>query len=343
MNKKILCLGEILLRFQAEKELKFLQHPKFQVYVGGSEANVAVALSQLNWKTALLSALPKNDLAEQALRYYHALSVGTDHIYRTGSRIATYFMEQGAAMRSSKIIYDRANAAINDLKLEEVDWEAAFEGVTNFHWSAITPALSANAASLCSEAVKVAKEKKCHISADLHFRKNLWQFTDNISEIVSPLIEASHTVTGDPFTWQQLTGMQFGAEKLAAEAQPQDFEPIYRNITRAFSTIDNLCMLVRKVHHANHHELSGVMLSRDQFEISKNQSVETIIDRVGGGDAFMAGVLYGLGSQKSVTETIDFATAISALKHTIAGDAFIGTANDVEEVLNQSIPGKINR
>ncbi len=340
---KILCLGEILLRFQAEENLKFLQQPKFTAYVGGSEANVAAAMAQLGWASHILSALPENDLAEQAIGYYRSLSVNTDAIYRKGHRIATYFMEQGASMRGSKIIYDRAHAAINELTIEEVDWKKLFEGVTHFHWSGITPALSANAGKLCAHAIKIAQENNCHISADLHFRKNLWGYTDDVPAIMLPLIEASHTLNGDPFTWQMLSGKKFGVEALAAEAQPKDFQPIHEQIKKQFPNAKNLCMLVRKVHHANHHELSGLLLTDKEFVISKKQSVNPIIDRVGGGDAFMAGMLYGLNEKNTATEAVNFATAISALKHTIAGDAFIGSTADVEEILIQTTPGKINR
>lgn len=340
---KILCLGEILLRFQAEDYLKFLQSPSFKVHVGGSEANVAVALAQMNWSAGVLSALPENDLADQAISYYQGFSINTKHIYRQGSRIATYFMEQGAAMRGSKIIYDRANAAINDLTINDVDWDAAFEGVSHFHWSAITPALSANAAELCAYAVKKATDKKCHISADLHFRKNLWQFTDDVTQIMLPLIKASHTINGDPFTWQQLTGMSFGANQLATEAQPEDFEPIYRSIQSNFPNVKHFGMLVRKMHHANHHSLTGLILSDTNFVLSKKMEVNPIIERIGGGDAFMAGLLQGLENKNTLEEAINFATAISALKHTIIGDVFVGKLADVEEVITQTVPGKINR
>lgn len=340
---KILCLGEILLRFQAEGYLKFLQSPSFKVHVGGSEANVAVALAQMNWSAGVLSALPENDFGDQAISYYQGFSLNTKHIYRLGSRIATYFMEQGAAMRGSKIIYDRVNAAINDLTINDVDWDAAFEGVTHFHWSAITPALSANAAELCAFAIKKAADKKCHISADLHFRKNLWQFTDDVPQIMLPLIRASHTINGDPFTWQQLTGMSFGADQLATEAQPEDFEPIYGNIKSSFPDVKNFGMLVRKMHHANHHALTGLILSENDFVLSKKMEVNPIIERIGGGDAFMAGLLHGLESKNNLEEAINFATAISALKHTIIGDVFVGKLADIEEVITQTVPGKINR
>ncbi|GAA5038600.1 2-dehydro-3-deoxygluconokinase [Marivirga lumbricoides] len=340
---KILCLGEILLRFQAEDYLKFLQSPTFKVHVGGSEANVAVALAQLNWSAGVLSALPEHDLADQAINYYRGFSLNTNHIYRLGSRMATYFMEQGAAMRGSKIIYDRAHAAINELTIHDVDWDAAFEGVTHFHWSAITPALSANTAELCAYAVQKAKDKKCHISADLHFRKNLWQFTEDVTQIMLPLIKSSDTINGDPFTWQQLTGMSFGTDQLAREAQPEDFESIYKNIQSSFPNVKHFGMLVRKIHHANHNSLTGLILSENDFVLSKKIEVNPIIERIGGGDAFMAGLLYGLESGNNLNEAINFATAISAIKHTILGDVFVGKLADVEEVITQTVPGKINR
>ncbi len=340
---KILSVGELLMRLTVPDNLRFLQADELRMDVGGSEANVAMTLAQLGWSARVLSALPKNDLGDRICRELNQYGVDVEHISRKGERIGIYFLEEGTSIRSSRIIYDRAHAAINDLVPDDVDWDAAFEGVTHLHWSAITPALSQNAANICQYAVDKASEMGIAVSCDLHFRKNLWAYGKEPIEVVAPLLEKSETVLGDPSTLQTLTGLEMEASKIGAIERVDQLVPDYRKLMEHFPGIKRVSMLLRTILSASHHQLKAVVVTRERKFESSSNAVDNIKDRIGGGDAYMSGLLFGLNHYEDRHKSLQFALSLSALKHTIRGDYFRGKLEDVEQIMNATQLGKIIR
>ncbi len=340
---KILTVGEILLRLTVPDHLRFTQADSFRMDVGGSEANVALTLSQLGWKASILSALPQNDLGDRICREFQQVEVETEHIARIGERIGVYFLEEGNAIRSSKIIYDRAHSAINDLHPSDVNWESVLDGVTHLHWSGITPALSQNSADLCQAAVDKAAERGIKISCDLHFRKNLWTYGKESSDIIPSLLVKSNIVLGDPNTIESLTGLDMDSKNLGSIENVNQLAPDYRKLMSEYSSIECVSMLLRTIHSASHHSLKAILVSTNNTFESRNIDIDSIKDRIGGGDAYMSGLLYGLNAYEDKTQSLEFAIALSALKHTIRGDYFRGGLQDVLQVMGASQHGKIIR
>ena len=339
----ILSIGELLMRFTVPNNLRFTQAEQFKMDIGGSEANVAIALSQLGWKAKILSAVPNNDLGNRICAELNQFDIDTTHISRIGDRIGLYYLEEGSAIRSSKIIYDRAHSAINDLEPSQINWKEALEGVTHLHWSAITPALSENAALLCQKAVDYAHAVGITVSCDLHYRKNLWAYGKQPVEVIPSLLEKSSIILGDPATIQALTGIKMPSKELPVIEYATQLATDYRNLMQTFPTVKSVSMLLRTISSANHHKLKAVMVTPNHTYESSTIDVDNIKDRIGGGDAYMAGILFGLNHYSDKIEALEFALALSALKHTIKGDYFRGSIQEVEQTMNAEQLGKIMR
>lgn len=340
---KILSIGELLMRLTVPDNKRFTQVEQFAMHVGGSEANVAIALSQLGWSARMLSALPDNDLGDHICNVLRQYGVDTNEVARIGSRIGLYFLEEGDAIRSSRIIYDRAHSSINELEVAAIDWDKTLEGVTHIHWSAITPALSKNAAEVCQYAVDKASEAGIIVSCDLHYRKNLWAYGKAPTEVIPPLLEKSSIVLGDPSTIQELTDIHMDSKTLQTIESAEQLADDYRTLMGHFPKMECVSMLLRTIHNANHHDLKSVMVTKGDVYNTKSIELHNIIDRIGGGDAYMAGLLYGLNHYEDKLKGLEFALTLSALKHTIKGDYFTGKLEDVEQVMNTAQLGKIIR
>ena len=340
---KILSIGELLIRLTVPDNQRFSQAQQFRMDIGGSEANVAIALSQLGWSSRMLSALPDNELGDRICSELSQFNVGIEHIHRIGERVGLYYLEEGSSIRGSKIVYDRANASVNNLTPDIINWDEVLDGITHLHWSGITPALSENAAAVCQEAVSRAWESNISVSCDLHFRKNLWSYGKKPTEVIPQLIEKSSVVLGDPSTIQALTGIDLPSRNLQSIESVNQLESDYRKLMDRFPSIQSVSMLLRTIHSASHHQLKAVMVTGDNTYESSVLNVDNIKDRIGGGDAYMAGLLFGLNNYKDKKEGLEFALALSALKHTIRGDYFRGKLSDVEQIMNSSQLGKIMR
>ncbi|MFY0593563.1 sugar kinase [Roseivirga sp.] len=340
---KILSIGELLIRLTVPENLRFTQAKEFNLNVGGSEANVAIALSQLGYDASMLSALPDNDLGNRICDELRQFNIDISGLKRIGDRIGLYFLEEGSSIRSSRIIYDRAGSSINDLTPEEVDWDLVFKDVTHLHWSAITPALSQNTAAVCQYAVDKAFELGISISCDLHFRKNLWNYGKKPVEIIPVLLEKSTVVLGDPTTINALTGVTMESQKYDALEGVDQLVPDYRNFMKHFPNIQYMSMLLRTVRSANHHKLKAVMIGDENAYETASIDVDGIKDRIGGGDAYMAGLIFGLSNYNDKEKALEFALTLSAMKHTISGDYFRGNLEEIEQAMNATQLGKIIR
>lgn len=339
----IISIGELLMRLTVPDYYRFTQADRFKLDVGGSEANVAIGLSQLGWNAGVLSALPDNDLGIRVRNELHQTGLDTSYVVNTGDRIGLYFLEEGSSARSSRIIFDRANSSFNELTADHFDWNEVFRNVKHLHWSGITPALSANAAALCLAAVEKASELGLTISSDLHYRKNLWNYGKDPRDVIPELLEKSTIVLGDPATINALTGIEMNSITNHSIESAEELADDYHKLMNAFPSIKYVSMLLRTIVNANHHKLKGALISSDEAIDSKSMDLVNIVDRIGGGDAYMAGLLFGLDHFEDKKEALDFALTTSALKHTIKGDYFLGNYEEVVAVMNSKQPGKIIR
>ncbi|UII31622.1 sugar kinase [Fulvivirga ulvae] len=340
---KMISIGELLMRLTVPDKQRFSQARNFNLDIGGSEANVAIALSQFGWETGIISALPANELGTRVKSELRMKGLDTSSILNKGSRIGLYFLEEGSSLRSSKIIYDRSDSSFNDLTPTDFDWNSVFEDVQHLHWSAITPAISENAAAICRVAVDKAAERGITISCDLHYRKNLWNYGKTPKEVIPGLLEKSTIVVGDPSTINALTGIEMKSMSNNSIESADELAEDYRKLMYHFPSVKYVSMLLRTIINANHHKLKGALVSKDQVIESRPSDIVNIVDRIGGGDAYMAGLLYGLNHFEDKNDSLNFAITTSALKHTIKGDYYCGNYEEVTEVMHAKQLGKIIR
>jgi 2-dehydro-3-deoxygluconokinase len=339
---KVLCLGEILMRLTVPSNKRWLDASSLNLNFGGSELNVGIALAQMGAKTTILSRLPDNAITDAIVAKIKSFSVNTEFILKGGERTGIYFLEEGNSIRSSKIIYDRKNTAICHMEPEMVDWDAVFDGVDLFHWSGITTSLSKKALETCQHAVKTAKDKGIKVSCDLHFRKNSWDFGIRPADVMPQLISQADVVVSDPFTFEKLTHTDLMLKE-GSSLSDSDIHECFKLQAIAFPKVKTWAMLSREIKNGSHNILKGLILHNNEFSKANQQEIYPIVDRIGGGDAFMAGLLYGLHHYKNPETVISYATAASALKHTIPGDYLLASVEEIEELMSGAAPGAIKR
>jgi len=339
---KILCIGEILMRLSTRENERFAQAKSFDINYGGSEANVAIALAQLGFHAAVLTRLPQNPIGDTINGMLKQFSVDTTEVLRGGDKIGTYFLEEGTDIRSSQIIYDRANSAISDIDPDMLDWNTTLKGVNVLHWSGISPGISLNMLEVCQRAIQEAKARNIFISADLHYRINLWNFGQQAHEVMPAMIAQSDLIVGDPFTLEKLTGMDLGIGE-TPQLSTKTIGEAFEKFSEHFTKIKHMAMLSREIVSSSHNVLQGVLLSGQDLKIASQIEVRHIRDRIGGGDAFMAGLLFAHFSKRNAEQSINFATAASALKHTIKGDYLLSSEEEIDTLLNSKIKGAIKR
>jgi 2-dehydro-3-deoxygluconokinase len=334
----VLSLGELILRLATSNDKKLEQASALQMTYGGSEANVLIGLRLMGIQARLLSKVPDSPLGIAAIRELSSFEVDTTAIHLGGDRMGIYYMEHGQSLRAGKIIYDRKNASFNTLKVKDVEWDSLFQGVTWVHWSGITPALSANAAALCQAVVDQATSRRLPVSCDLHFRSTLWDYGKSSESVILPLLEKTTYLVGDPSTIARMTGQKVQEEFMEED---QIFES-FRNVMDQYPGIQSISMLSRKIESASDNTLKG-LLYNGTGNSSEEFHVSPIVDRIGGGDAFMAGLIHSFIQQSSAEEAITTAVAMAAYKHTIPGDHLVGTMDDFHSVISASSRGKLNR
>lgn len=347
MGKKIITFGEIMLRLATPGYQRFSQATEFCATFGGGEANVAVSLANYGMETEFVTRLPENDIAQSALMSLRKYGVGTNHIVRGGDRIGIYFLETGAIARPSKVIYDRSGSSVSQIRPKMVNWREVFKDACWFHWTGITPALSSGAAETCFEAISVAREMGITVSVDLNYRKNLWKYGKKASEIMPTLVCECDVILGNEEDAEKIFGIKpphFDVAKTKGAIDPQDFEYVCKEITSKFPKAKKVIITLRGSINANHNFWGGVLYSDNKFYRSKLYDLTHIVDRVGGGDSFMGGVIYGLLNHPGDNQkTLDFAVAASSLKHTIYGDFNLVTLEEIERVLGGDGSGRVTR
>lgn len=347
MNNKVVTFGEIMLRLSPPGFLRFSQTNSFDVVYGGGESNVAVSLANYGVPVEFVTRLPQNDIGECALMEMRKRNVGTNHVAFGGDRLGIYFLETGAVARGSKVVYDRANSAMADIKPGMVDWNSVFEGVDWFHWTGITPAISQGAADACLQAVKAASEKGVTISTDLNYRKKLWKYGGDREKIMTELTEYCDIILGN----EEDAEMHFGIKpeglditKQGHEVKAEAFLSVCEQMMKKFPRAKKVITTLRGSISASHNSWAGVLYDGKKMYESPQYQITDIVDRVGGGDSFMGGLIYGLLKYPEDDQNaLNFAVAASCLKHTIKGDANLATVDEVEKLMSGDASGRVAR
>jgi len=345
MNTKIITFGEILLRLGTPLHQRFSQALSLEVAYGGSEANVAVSLSGFGVKSEFVTRLPQNEFGQNALMSLKMHGVGGEHIIWGGKRLGIYFLEKGAMNRPSKIVYDRGNSSFSEIQPGMIDWDHVFDGISWLHWSGITPAISNSAAAVCSEAINVALKKDVFISCDLNFRKSLWQYGARPEEVMDELLKGCDLIISNEEDAEKYFNIK--PEKndiLKGKIDDQSYESVGRQLCRRFPKVKKVVFSLRSSNSADDNSWSGVMWDGKVLIKSQVYRMTNIVDRIGGGDSFAAGLIYGfINFPENNQQILDYAVAASSLKHSIHGDFNLCTVEEVMSVINGDSSGRIQR
>ncbi|MBN2392841.1 MAG: sugar kinase [Anaerolineae bacterium] len=345
MVKKVVTFGEIMMRLAPPGFQRFGQARSFDVIYGGGEANVAVSLANFGVPVNYVTRLPNNDLGEACIQFVCQYGVGTDYIVRGGERLGVYFLETGAVQRGSKVVYDRANSAIATIKRGMVDWRTVFADADWFHWTGITPAISEGAADVCLEAVQVAKEMGLTVSCDLNFRNKLWKWGKRAGEVMPELVSYSDVAIGNEEDADKVFGIKAPyADVSSGKVEAGGYEYVCNALAERFPNLKTIAITLRGSLSASHNTWSGVLWQQGAFYSAPVYDITHIVDRVGGGDSFCAGLIYGLRTYGDVVQkALDFAVAASCLKHSILGDFNLVTVEEVEKLMGGDVSGRVSR
>ncbi len=348
MSKRVVTLGEIMLRLKAPAFERFFQSPTLEATFGGGEANVALSLAIFGLNVSFVTALPHNPIAAACLRYLRGYGVDTSYIQRSGERMGIYFLEAGANQRPSNVVYDRAHAAIATAAADTFDWDAIFAGAGWFHITGITPALSETAAALSLEAVQAAKARGVTVSCDYNFRKKLWRYGKTAPEVMTELVKHVDVGIANEEDCQKSLGVKLeeGDYEHAVSSGQLDAARYKALAKKMFATFPNLkiqAITLRQSFSASHNGWSACLYNGADFFLSPHYDITDIVDRVGGGDSFAAGLIYGLHTGMADQAALHFAAAASCLKHSIPGDANLVTVSEVERLLLGDASGRVQR
>jgi 2-dehydro-3-deoxygluconokinase len=342
--KKIVTFGEIMLRLTPPGYQRFIQARSFDVIYGGGEANVAAALANYGQPVEYITRLPANDIGDACLNYLRQYGIGTGHIVRGGDRLGIYFLEMGSAQRGSKVIYDRAGSALATIEPGMVDWEAAFADADWFHWTGITPAISEGAAATCLEAVKTAKTMGVRISCDLNYRRKLWKWGKTPSEVMPELVSYCSVAVGNEEDADKVFGIKAPeADVTAGKVEAEAYIYVCDTLAQRFPNLETIAITLRGSLSASHNTWSGILWHDGQTYTAPKYDIVPIVDRVGGGDSFCAGLIFGLRTYEGKQQALDFATASSCLKHSIWGDFNLATVAEVEKLMDGDVSGRVSR
>ena len=333
-----------MLRLSTPGYLRFGQAGQYDATFGGGEANVAVSLANYGMDAKFVTRLPDNDIARACVKDLRSYGVDTSGIIYGGDRLGIYFLETGAVSRPSKVVYDRAGSSIATIQKGMIDWKEVLKGADWFHWTGITPAISQGAADVCLEAVKVANELGITVSCDLNYRKNLWKYGKKASEVMPALVECCDIILGNEEDAEKVFGIKpenFNVEDGVIENAR--FESVARQLMEKFPKAKKVVITLRGSVNADHNTWSSVLFDGEKLYSSRTYDITDIVDRVGGGDSFCGGLVYGMLAYHDDRKALDFATAASCLKHTISGDYNRVTVSEVETLMNGNGSGRVSR
>ena len=344
---RVITFGEIMLRLSTPGYLRFGQARQFDATFGGGEANVAVSLANYGIDAAFVTRLPDNDIAKACIKDLRSYGVDTSKIVFGGDRVGIYFLETGAVARPSKVVYDRAGSSIATIQPGMIDWKKVFEGADWFHWTGITPALSQGAADVCLEAIKAANALGVTVSCDLNYRKNLWKYGKTAGEVMPALVEGCDIILGNEEDADKVFGIKpegFDVTATGGAIDQGRFRSVGEQLMKRFPRAKKVIITLRGSINANHNTWGGVLWDGAKLYESPRYDITHIVDRVGGGDSFMGGLIYGLLSfPGDDRKALNFAVAASCLKHTIFGDYNQVTVAEVENLMKGDASGRVAR
>lgn len=344
MSKKVVTMGEIMLRLSTPGNERFIQADEFDVCYGGGEANVAVSLANYGYDTQFVTAVPDNPIGACAVAALRKHNVGTDFIAKSGERLGIYFLETGSAMRASNVVYDRAHSSISTASVDEFDFDAIFKDADWFHFTGITPAVSDAAIELTEAALKAAKEAGVTVSVDLNFRKKLWS-SEKAQKVMTNLMQYVDVCIGNEEDAEKVLGFKAKETDVTkGELNLAGYEDVFNQMADKFG-FKYIISSLRQSYSASNNGWSACIMDGKtrEFYHSRTYSVTPIVDRVGGGDSFAAGVICGLLDGKDMKQALEFGVAASALKHTIPGDFNLVTRAEVDNLAGGDGSGRVQR
>lgn len=341
---RVVTFGEIMMRLSPPGFQRFAQARSFDVTFGGGEANVAVTLANFGIPVDFVTRVPQNDLGDACVNYLRQFGVGTTKIVRGGERIGIYFLENGAVQRGSKVVYDRSGSSIATVEPGMIDWKTAFNGASWFHVTGITPAISKGCAEAALEAARTAEKMGLTVSVDLNYRAKLWKWGKPAREVMTDLVECADIAIGNEEDAEKVFGVQApGADAVAGRVDPNDYRVVAEKLKAQFPNLEKVAITVRGSVSASHNTWSGVLYDK-AFYTAQVYDITHIVDRVGGGDAFAGGLIYGLLKYgEDAQKALDFAVAAGCLKHTIPGDMNMVTVSEVEGIMSGVVSGRVSR
>ena len=338
---KVVTMGEIMLRLSSPFNSRFVQSQSFDVNYGGGEANVAVSLANYGHDAYFVSKVPAHEIGDCAVNSLRKFGVHTDYIARGGDRLGIYYLETGASMRPSKVIYDRAHSSISEANPSDFDFDKIFENADWFHWSGITPAISDKSAEILRLALISAKKHGVTVSCDLNFRKKLWTSEKAIS-IMRPLMQYVDVCIGNEEDAQLCLGFKPDSDVTGGKTDASGYKEIFKQMKEEFG-FKYVVSTLRESFSATHNGWKALIYNGEEFYESKRYDINPIIDRVGGGDSFAGGLIHGLLKFKDQGKALEFAVAASALKHTIPGDYNCVSEKEVETLMGGDASGRVQR
>jgi 2-dehydro-3-deoxygluconokinase len=343
--EKVITFGEVMLRLATPGFERFGQSGNLSATFGGGEANVAVSLANFGIPVRFITRLPGNEIADACIRELRGFGIDTSLVARGGSRMGIYFLESGAVSRASKVIYDRAGSSIAEIKTGMIDWDEVFRGATWFHWTGITPAISQGAADVCLEAIKAANQRGITVSTDLNYRKNLWKYGREATEVMPLLAEGCDIILGNEEDAAMTLNIHpDGVDVKAGHVEADAYLSVSQKIMKSFPRCKKVITTLRGSVNANHNSWSGVLYDGKKLYKAPTYQITHIVDRVGGGDSFMGGLIYGLITYgDDLQSALDFAVAASCLKHTIYGDYNRVSVSEVEKLMGGDSSGRVSR
>jgi 2-dehydro-3-deoxygluconokinase len=340
---RVVTLGEVMLRLKSPSFERLFQSPTLEAPFGGAEANVAASLAQFGVDARFVSAIPANNIGDACVATLRGFGVDTSMIRRQGDRLGTYFLENGANQRPSRVTYDRSGSSISTARARDFDWDAVFEGADWFHISGVTPAISASAAELSIAAAREARDRRLTVSCDYNYRKNLWRYGKSAPEVMRELVGLATVGIANEEDCQQALGIDIDVDVKSGTIERDKYRALADRVLRAFPNLERQVITLRESHSADHNGWSAVMFDRKVFLSSRHYEITDIVDRVGGGDSFAAGLIYGLRAYQDGQRALEFATAASCLKHSILGDVNRVGVTEVEALMAGDASGRVQR
>ena len=335
MSKKIALFGEYLLRLTPPSQQKLVQADSLEMHWAGSEANIAVSLSIFGMPSLYVTALPANELSRAGLAQLKKYGVEIENFTSAQGRTGIYYYESGQGARAGRIIYDRTHSTFSYLQPNQINWKNIFSSCDWLHWSGITPALTENLVDVCKEAFEAAKEKRLTISADFNYRNTLWQYGKHCRNVMPPLLQYCDVLLADIDTAKLYFGIEPDEKNLV--------ESTFTLLKEKVPAVKHIAMTMRVQESASANQYIGYIWHDGKIYQSKPYYIQQIAERIGAGDAFMAGLLYGLRSDLPLQNTIEFATACGVIKHSITGDFNLATKEEIDTLIKQGGSGKIIR